>query len=203
MCAKQWDLGYEELLALFHLPSLLQKRLYIYTLCIKLYRDGATLLQGCLYPDFQHYKVILNPTMQPFAHTNAFFHSFVPSSCLKMTCLNSLPTSVIVHAFNTTTPLSIIYCDCLSNWVHKGGVSREMLALPLMWKLQGAIYILPFGMKHEGEFSLLHPPPLCQYRQLNQNVKQWRSLWIRWLISIAHYNLVAIITAQGKMELFG
>ena len=90
ICAKQWDLGYAELLNRFKVLNLGDHRNYL-SLCT-MYKVVSELVY------FPHdvfvprtttlrssYKLLYH---QPFAHTNAFLHSFVPKTC---SAWNNLP----------------------------------------------------------------------------------------------------------------
>ena len=92
MCAKSWDTSYQELLQLFSLPDLQQRRLYL---------DLCTMLNGLFYfPNdvFVHQTSSVttrSSTSQtficPFARTCSYFNSFVPCTIHSW---NFLPTSV-------------------------------------------------------------------------------------------------------------
>ena len=83
MCAKQWDLGYAELLNRFKVPSLRDRRKYL-SLCT-MYKVVHELVY------FPHDVFVPRTTTlrssstllyyQPFAHTIAFLHSFVSKTC--------------------------------------------------------------------------------------------------------------------------
>ena len=81
MCLKQWNLGYYDLLDMAHLPTLKNRRLYL-KLCY-LYK----IIHGFFYftPDVFKSPSCMNdlnlPLLhQPFAHTNSYKSSFVPST---------------------------------------------------------------------------------------------------------------------------
>ena len=80
ICSKQWFLGYQELLELTNCPTLCNHRLY-FKLCT-LYRIVYDLIYfppNVLRP--KHNSVAPTPLLhQPFARTNAYHSSFVPSS---------------------------------------------------------------------------------------------------------------------------
>lgn len=91
MCAKQWDLGYDDLLNFFNVPSLVDRRKYL-SLCT-MYK----IVHNLVY--FPHDVFVPRITTsrsaskllyhQPFARTNAFLHSFVPNTC---SVWNNLPS---------------------------------------------------------------------------------------------------------------
>ena len=78
MCMKSWDAGYQELLDLAKLPTLENRRLYLKL--STLYK----ILHGFFY--FPSGVVVHHPSRslpllyQPFAHTNAYQSSFLPST---------------------------------------------------------------------------------------------------------------------------
>ena len=96
MCAKQWDLGYAELLNLFNVPSLMHRRNYL-NLCTK-YKIVHNLVyfpHGVFVPRITTLRSASKLLYyQPFAHTNAFLHCFVPKTC---SAWNNLPNT-ITHA---------------------------------------------------------------------------------------------------------
>ena len=90
ICAKQWDLSYNELLSNFGLPTLNDRRLYLkLATMFKIIHDLLV-----FPPVFVHcstrVNVNSNTFIQPFAHTNSFLYSFVPHS---ISLWNSLPNS--------------------------------------------------------------------------------------------------------------
>ena len=91
ICARQWDLSYDELLSNFGVPTLNDRRLYLkLTTMFKIIHDLLV-----FPPVFVHRStranVNSNTFIQPFAHTNSFLYSFVPHS---ISLWNSLPNSV-------------------------------------------------------------------------------------------------------------
>ena len=73
MCAKQWDLG-AELLNLFNVPSLMQRRKYL-NLCTmyKIVHNLVYFPHGVFVPRFTTSRSASKLLYyQPFAHTNAF-----------------------------------------------------------------------------------------------------------------------------------
>jgi len=90
ICAKQWDLGYDELMISLKVPSLQNRRLY-HKLCT-MYKIVHNLISFPLsvfvpHPN-SHYA---NTFIQPFARTNSFLHSYVPST---ISTWNSLPSNI-------------------------------------------------------------------------------------------------------------
>ena len=96
MCTKQWDLGYAELLNHFKVPSLGDCRNYL-SLCTmyKVVNELVYFPHDVFVPRTttlrSSYKLLYH---QPFAHTNAFLHSFVPKTC---SAWNNLP-DYVTHA---------------------------------------------------------------------------------------------------------
>ena len=80
VCAKQWDLSYNELLSNFDVPTLNDRRLYLKL--ATMYKIVHDLL--VFPPVFVHRStkahVNSNIFIQPYAHTNSFLYSFVPHS---------------------------------------------------------------------------------------------------------------------------
>ena len=95
MATKRWDAGYDELLDLLNLPSLMYRRTHL-KLC-QLYK----IIHGlCYFPD-DIFTYWINSTcrnvnsmslLHPFAHTNAYYYSFVPHT---ITLWNSLSTNQV------------------------------------------------------------------------------------------------------------
>jgi len=110
MCSKQWDLGYEELLNLFNIPSLDDRRKYL-NLCTmyKIVHDHVYFLHGVFVPRVTTLrsasKLVLH---QPFARTSSFLHSFVPHTCALW---NNLPSN-ITHAC-TLSAFKFSLTNCL------------------------------------------------------------------------------------------
>ena len=88
ICAKQWDLGYDELFTNFNVPKL-QSCQVQHKLCtmFKILHDLISFPSSI----FVHRPSRYRPNMyfQPFAHTNCFLHSFVPNT---ISSWNSLPS---------------------------------------------------------------------------------------------------------------
>ena len=83
LISRQWDLGYEEMLSIANIPRLSERRLHL-----KLAQVFKIVHGLCYFPEniftFQPpYSSRLSRSdtlLCPFARTNYFFHSFVPSS---------------------------------------------------------------------------------------------------------------------------
>ena len=81
LCLKQWDLGYQDLLDLFQLPTLENRRLYL-KLCTlyEILLGYFYFLSNVFVPQVNGQSYSLPLIHQSRAHTNAFQSSFVPSS---------------------------------------------------------------------------------------------------------------------------
>ena len=94
MCSKQWKVGYHNLRASFGVPSLSDRRLYL-NLCMmyKIIHNFIYFPVGVFVPRVTTVsRSSANQLyVQPFARTNAYYYSFVPSTC---SVWNSLPSSV-------------------------------------------------------------------------------------------------------------
>jgi hypothetical protein len=91
VCARQWDLGYDELLTNFRVPTLQDRRLY-HKLC-NMYKIVNNLIffpPSVFVPHHSSHRA--NTFVQPHAHTNAFLNSYVPNT---ISTWNSLPTEII------------------------------------------------------------------------------------------------------------
>ena len=88
ICARQWDLGYNELLSNFHAPTLQDHRLY-HKLCnmYKIVNNLISFPPSIFVP--RHSSHHANTYVQPFAHSNAFLHSYVPSTVSSWNSLSS------------------------------------------------------------------------------------------------------------------
>ena len=88
ICARQWDLGYNELLSNFHAPTLQDRRLY-HKLCnmYKIVNNLISFPPSIFVP--RHSSHHANTYVQPFAHSNAFLHSYVPSTVSSWNSLSS------------------------------------------------------------------------------------------------------------------
>ena len=90
VCARQWDLGYEELLSNFCVPTLQDRRLY-HKLC-NMYKIVNNLIFfpfSVFVPHPSSHRP--NTYVQPYAHTNVFLQSYVPSSISRW---NSIPVHI-------------------------------------------------------------------------------------------------------------
>ena len=88
ICARQWDLGYNELLSNFHAPTLQDRRLY-HKLCniYKIVNNLISFPPSIFVP--RHSSHHANTYVQPFAHSNAFLNSYVPSTVSSWNSLSS------------------------------------------------------------------------------------------------------------------
>ena len=104
MISHRWDIGYEELVNLVDLPTLKRRRLHL-----KLGEVYKIIHELCDFPDvFQVQATRSNRLARdftihcPFARTNYFYHSFVPSS---IRAWNSLDESIVnaptLHSFKS------------------------------------------------------------------------------------------------------
>ena len=89
LCCKQWNLGYQDLLDLANCPTLRNRRLY-FKLCTlyKVVYDLIYFPSHVLSPMYKPAQLL----HQPFARTNSFFSSFVPSS---VSVWNNLPYNAL------------------------------------------------------------------------------------------------------------
>ena len=87
ICAKQWDLGYDELLTNFNVPKLQSRRVQ-HRLCtmFKILHDLISFPSSIFVPRPSRYRP--NMYFQPFVHDNCLF---VPNT---ISFWNSLPTNV-------------------------------------------------------------------------------------------------------------
>ena len=105
MCAKNWDANYQELLQLFSLPNLQQRRVYL-DLC-SIFR----IVHGLFYfpenvfchLDAQRVTRSLNPHsfVCPYAHTCYYYNSYVPRT---VRLWNSLPISLTNNTLISSVP---------------------------------------------------------------------------------------------------
>ena len=81
MATKQWDSGYQDLLDIMNVPSLADRRLQLkLSLLYKIvhgmcYFPSDILCPRSNYSNRTNHSLVIN---QPFAHTNAYYYSFVP-----------------------------------------------------------------------------------------------------------------------------
>ncbi len=104
ICSKQWDLGYEELLSiLIDVPTLQSRRLscsqtvhYMYKIVHNLISFPSSVFVP--RPGSNH----VNAFFQPFAHTNAFLCSFVPSTIsIEFTIYSNITNALTVPVFKS------------------------------------------------------------------------------------------------------
>ena len=108
MCAKQWNSTYEDLLQLFSLPSLQQRRLYLDLSTMFKIVHGLFYFPNDIFVEkapritrsqsYQHFVC-------PYAHTSNFYYSFVPRTIRSWNTFSShvpLPSSSSVSLFKTT-----------------------------------------------------------------------------------------------------
>ena len=90
ICSKQWDLRYDKLLSNFSLPNLQARRLH-HKLCtmFRIVHNLISFPSSIFVP--RPSRCWSNVFFQPFAHTNWFLHSFVPST---ISSWNLLPANV-------------------------------------------------------------------------------------------------------------
>ena len=105
MCLKRWDLGYQELLHLAQIPTLENRRIYL-KLCtlFKIIHGLFPFTPDVFMPQPSRYNYDLPLLYQPFAHTNAFQASFVPST---ISTWNHLPPDALTAPSPSTFKLNI------------------------------------------------------------------------------------------------
>ena len=92
--SKQWNSGYSELLDMFSLSTLENRRLYL-KLChlFKIVRGLCYFPPDIVVPRFNHSHFSRSYLLQqPFARTNSFYSSFIPDSIRKW---NFLPEDIV------------------------------------------------------------------------------------------------------------
>ena len=100
MCSKQWKVGYYNLRASFGVPSLSDCRLYL-NLCM-MYK--IVIIHNLIYFPVSVFVPRVTRSsanqlyVQPFARTNAYYYSFVPSTCSVWNCLHILRPPYIILA---------------------------------------------------------------------------------------------------------
>ena len=92
MCLKRWDLGYQELLHLTQIPTLENRRIYL-KLCtlFKIIHGLFPFTPDVFQPSRHDYNLPI--LYQPYARTNAFQSSFVPST---ISIWNHLPYDALI-----------------------------------------------------------------------------------------------------------
>ena len=105
MCLKRWDLGYQELLHLAQIPTLENRRIYL-KLCtlFKIIHGLFPFTPDVFTPQPSRHNYNLPFLYQPFAHTNAFQASFVPST---VSIWNHLPPDALTAPSPHTFKLNI------------------------------------------------------------------------------------------------
>ena len=103
MCLKSWDLGYQELLHLTQIPTLENRRIYL-KLCtlFKIIHGLFPFTPDVFQPSRHDYNLPL--LYQPYARTNAFQSSFVPST---ISIWNHLPYDALIAPSLRTFKLNI------------------------------------------------------------------------------------------------
>ena len=119
MCAKNWNAGYEQLLELFSLPDLQQRRLYL-DLCsmfrivhgmfyfpsaVFVRQDTHRFTRSSHHPSF----------VCPYARTCYYFNSFVPRT---VRLWNTLPTPIVNNPSIVSNPTTSLYSFKSSLWAH-------------------------------------------------------------------------------------
>ena len=91
---KTWDTGYDELLNMTNLPSLVNTRLYLKTMSFyKIVYDLSYFPPDIVVPKVtRSYTSTPFTLYQPFAHTKCFLNSFIPHS---VSHWNTLPELVV------------------------------------------------------------------------------------------------------------
>ena len=91
---KTWDRGYDELLNMTNLPSLVNTRLYLKTMSFyKIVYDLSYFPPDIVVPKVtRSYTSTPFTLYQPFAHTKCFLNSFIPHS---VSHWNTLPELVV------------------------------------------------------------------------------------------------------------
>ena len=93
-CSKQWDWGYSELMDMFNLPSLENRRLYL-KLChlFKIVHGLCNFPSDVVVPKSNPSHISRSYTLhQPFARTSSFYSSFIPDSIRRW---NYLPEDIV------------------------------------------------------------------------------------------------------------
>ena len=107
MCLKRWDLGYQELLHLTQIPTLENRRVYL-KLCtlFKIIHGLFSFTPDVFMPQPRRHDHNYNLPLlyQPYAHTNAFQSSFVPST---ISIWNRLPHDALIAPSLRTFKLNV------------------------------------------------------------------------------------------------
>ena len=110
MCLKKWDLGYQELLDLAQLPTLENRRIYLKLCTLFKITHGLFPFASDVFtphPNRRHYNDL--PLLcQPFARTNSFQSSFVPST---IAIWNHLPHDALTAHSSYTLQKMTCYFD--------------------------------------------------------------------------------------------
>ena len=91
ICSKQWDLGYEELLTNFNMPTLADRRLQLKLCTMYKIIHGLTYFPSVFVPRNTRTHIDSPLFIQPFARTNSYLYSFIPHS---ISLWNSLPSNI-------------------------------------------------------------------------------------------------------------
>ena len=81
MATKQWDSGYQDLLDIMNVPSLADRRLQLKLALLYKIVHGMSYFPSDILCPRTNYNLRTNHSLvidQPYAHTNAYFYSFVP-----------------------------------------------------------------------------------------------------------------------------
>ena len=97
VCLKSWDGSYSEHLQICNLPDLVDRRkmlclIYLYK-AVNGYvvKSKGTPIEPCIC-NYNTRSSSRNNYIQPYAHSNSYFHSFYPST---LSLWNSLPQSIV------------------------------------------------------------------------------------------------------------
>ena len=114
ICAKQWDLGYNELLSNFAASMLQSRRLEHKLSTMFKIVHNLTVFPPSIFVPCQS-RTGSNAYLQPFAHTNSFLHSFVPST---ISLWNSLPSNITSTLTLPTFKTNVHALNLFSYWIH-------------------------------------------------------------------------------------
>ena len=107
MCLKRWDPGYQELLHLTQIPTLENRRIYLKLCTVFKIIHGLFSFTPDVFmpqPSRHDYNYNLPLLYQPYAHTNAFQSSFVPST---ISIWNHLPHDALIAPSLRTFKLNV------------------------------------------------------------------------------------------------